>query len=374
MFEGVPATASLLRAIEVLREANRKGSARLPKSAPTAFVRQRWAGYVLPGGEIDRRHYELCGLYELRVRLSAGEVWVGGSRQYRSFEERLISKDALLAMQQAGTLPIAVEPDFDRFIEGRRALLDTRLTAINARAGDGLLPDVTLDRGVLKVTVIEQSTPPEAETLGARLYAVLPRIRITDLLAEVVQWTMFPDYFTHLGTGETAADPRTLLAGLLADGLNLGLTRMAEACSVASLGQLAWTSDWHIREETYALALRHLVNQQQHEPFAATFGTGNASSSDGQFFQAAGFGRDASRLNAHYGQKPGFKIYTHLSDRYGPFFTKVTAATASEALHVLDALLYHQSDIPIRRHHTDGGGDSEYVFGLCCKLLLCPPG
>ena len=374
MFEGVPATASLLRAIEVLREANRKGSARLPKSAPTAFVRQRWAGYVLPGGEIDRRHYELCGLYELRVRLSAGEVWVGGSRQYRSFEERLISKDALLAMQQAGTLPIAVEPDFDRFIEGRRALLDTRLTAINARAGDGLLPDVTLDRGVLKVAVIEQSTPPEAETLGARLYAVLPRIRITDLLAEVVQWTMFPDYFTHLGTGETAADPRTLLAGLLADGLNLGLTRMAEACSVASLGQLAWTSDWHIREETYALTLRHLVNQQQHEPFAATFGTGNASSSDGQFFQAAGFGRDASRLNAHYGQKPGFKIYTHLSDRYGPFFTKVTAATASEALHVLDALLYHQSDIPIRRHHTDGGGDSEYVFGLCCKLLLCPPG
>ena len=59
------------------------------------------------------------------------------------------------------------------------------------------------------------------------------------------------------------------MAGLLADGLNLGLTRMAEACSIASLGQLAWTADWHIREETYALALRCLVNQQQREPFAA---------------------------------------------------------------------------------------------------------
>ena len=42
-FEGVPAAASLMRAIEVLREANRKGSAALPKSAPTGFVRQRWA-------------------------------------------------------------------------------------------------------------------------------------------------------------------------------------------------------------------------------------------------------------------------------------------------------------------------------------------
>ncbi len=367
-FEGVPAAASLLRAIEVLREANRKGSARLPKSAPTAFVRQRWAGYVLPGGEIDRRHYELCVLSELRIRLAAGEVWVGGSRQYRSFEERLISKDALLAMQQAGTLPVAVDLDFDRFIEARRVLLNARLTAVDARARSGLLPDVTLDCGVLKVAPIEKSTPPEAEALAARLYAMLPRIRITDLLAEVAGWTLFPDCFTHLRTGETAADTRTLLAGLLADGLNLGLTRMAEACSIASLGQLAWTSDWHIREETYALALRCLVNQQQREPFATRFGSGTASSSDGQFFQAAGFGRDASRLNAHYGPKPGFKVYTHLSDRYGPFFTKVIAATASEALHVLDALLYHQSEVTTRRHHTDGGGDSEHVFALCALL------
>ena len=366
-FEGVPAVNSLLRAIDVLREANRKkGSARLPQSAPTGFVRGRWTGYVLPGGHIDRRYYELCVLSELRVRRSAGEVWVSGSRQYRSFEERLVSKETLLVLQQAGTLP--AEPDFDRFIEARRALLDRRLAAVDARARDGLLPDVTLERGVLKLVPIAKSTPPEAEALAARLYALVPRIRITDLLADVASWTMFPDCFTHLRTGETAADTCTLLAGVLADGLNLGLTRMAEACSVASLGQLAWTSDWHIREETYALALRHLVDRQQREPFAALFGSGEASSSDGQFFQAAGLGRDAGRLNAHYGAKPGFKIYTHLSDRYGPFFTKVIAATASEALHVLDALLHHQSDTTIRRHHTDGGGDSEHVFALCSLL------
>jgi TnpA family transposase len=367
MFEGVPAAASLLRAVEVLREANRTGSA-LPKSAPTGFVRQRWAAHVLPGGTIDRRPYELCVLSELRGRLQAGDVWVSGSRRYRSFEERLISEDTLTKLQQAGTLPIAVEPDFEQFITGRRTLLDARLAAIDARARDGLLPDVTFDRGVLKIAPIEKSTPPEAEALTARLYAMLPRIRITDLMAEVAGWTLFPDCFTHLRTGEVAADTRTLLAGLLADGLNLGLTRMAEACSVASLGQLAWTSDWHIRDETYALALRRLVNQQQREPFAARFGSGTASSSDGQFFQATGFGRDASRLNAHYGQKPGFKVYTHLSDRYGPFFTKLIAATTSEALHVLDALLYHQSEVPTGRHHTDGGGDSDHVFALCSLL------
>ena len=135
------------------------------------------------------------------------------------------------------------------------------------------------------------------------------------------------------------------MAGLLADGLNLGLTRMAEACTIASLGQLAWTADWHIRDETYTLALRRLVDQQQREPLAAIFGSGFASSSDGQFFRAGGFGRDAARLNAHYGDEPGSKFYTHISDRYAPFHTKVIAATASEALHVLDGLLYHQSEV-----------------------------
>jgi len=37
-------------------------------------------------------------------------------------------------------------------------------------------------------------------------------------------------------------------------------------------------------------------------------------------------------------------------------------------LHVLDALLYHQSDVSPQRHHTDGGGDSEHVFALCALL------
>jgi TnpA family transposase len=366
-FEGVPACASLMRAIMVLRETNRSGAG-LPKSAPTGFVRQRWAPYVLPGGTIDRRHYELCMLAELRDRLRAGDVWVSGSRQYRSFEERLISAETLRELQQAGALPIAVEHDFEQFIASRQARLDERLKAVNAQATAGRLPDVTVTNGVLKIASIEKATPPEAETLAAQLYAMLPRIRITDLLAEVASWTGFANCFTHLRTGEIAADSRTLMAGLLADGLNLGLTRMAKACSIASLGQLAWTSDWHIREETYALALRCLVDQQQREPFAAHFGSGTSSSSDGQFFQAAGFGRDAARLNAHYGQRSGFKVYSHLSDRYAPFYTKLIAATASEALHVLDALLYHQSEVATRRHHTDGGGDSDHVFALCSLL------
>ena len=36
-----------------------------------------------------------------------------------------------------------------------------------------------------------------------------------------------------------------------------------------------------------------------------------------------------------------------LSDQFGPYYTKVIAATASEAPHVLDGLLYHQTGLQI---------------------------
>jgi TnpA family transposase len=367
-FQGAPAAASLLGAVDTLRAMNEAGALKLPKSAPTGFIRERWARYVMPSGEIDRRYYEFCVLSELCGRLRAGDVWVVGSRRYRSFEEHLISREAHREMLQAGILPVAVDPDFERFITSRRALLDARLVAADAKAAGRLLPDVSLEKGVLKITPIEKSTPPEAEALAARLYAMLPRIRVTDLLSEVARWTLFTECFTHLRSGETVADPQILMAGLLADGLNLGLTRMAEACTIASLGQLAWAADWHIRDETYALALRRLVDHQQREPLAAIFGSGFASSSDGQFFRAGGFGRAAGRINAHYGDDPGSKFYTHLTDRFAPFYVKVIAATASEALHVLDGLLYHQSEVTVRRHHTDGGGDSDHVFALLVLL------
>jgi TnpA family transposase len=62
------------------------------------------------------------------------------------------------------------------------------------------------------------------------------------------------------------------------------------------------------------------------------------------------------------------KFYTHVSDRYGPFYSKVIAANASEAPHVLDGLMHHESSIDIREHYTDTAGAIDHVFGLCHLL------
>ncbi|MCP1232279.1 transposase, partial [Acetobacter indonesiensis] len=61
---------------------------------------------------------------------------------------------------------------------------------------------------------------------------------------------------------------------------------------------------------------------------------------------------------------PGVSFYTHISDQYDPFSTRVIAATAGEAPYVLDGLLYHANGLSIEEHYTDTGGASDHVFGL----------
>jgi TnpA family transposase len=49
-------------------------------------------------------------------------------------------------------------------------------------------------------------------------------------------------------------------------------------------------------------------------------------------------------------------FHTHVTDRFTPFHSKVIAANASEAAHVLDGLLDHESELVIREHATDTAG------------------
>ncbi len=73
----------------------------------------------------------------------------------------------------------------------------------------------------------------------------------------------------------------------------------------------------------------------------------------------------SGQVNPKYGNEPGVTFYTHISDQYAPFRTKVIDAAARDATHVLDGLLYHDSDLRIEEHSTDPAGFTDHVFALC---------
>lgn len=43
-------------------------------------------------------------------------------------------------------------------------------------------------------------------------------------------------------------------------------------------------------------------------------------------------------INAKYGNDPGIKTYTHVSDQFGPFASQKIPATVNEAPFILDGL------------------------------------
>ena len=367
-FRGGRTTVGLLRAVDVVREMNHTGQRALPAQVPTGFIRRLWRPLVLRDGGVDRRAYEVCVLCELRDRLRAGDVWVKGSHDYRDFEDTLMPRPTFEQIKAEGHLSLAVDMDGAAHLQGRRDLLEQRMRDVATLARCSKLPDVELSGGTMKISPLRAATPSEADILQRQAYNVLPRVRITDLLLEVNSWTSFADCFTHQRSGRPAEDRAALLAAVLADGINLGLTRMAETSRDMTLRRLAWVHDWHVREECYVAALTRLIEAHVTLPLSSMWGDGTTSSSDGQFFQAGGRGEAIGEVNARHGNEPGVAFYTHVSDQFGPFHTKVIAAAASEAPHVLDGLLYHQTGLQIVEHYTDTGGATDHVFGLCAML------
>jgi TnpA family transposase len=54
-------------------------------------------------------------------------------------------------------------------------------------------------------------------------------------------------------------------------------------------------------------------------------------------------------------------FYTHISDQYTPFYSRVIAANARDATYVLGGLLYHESDLRIEEHYTDTAGFTDHL-------------
>ncbi len=333
--------------------------------------RKEWCKLVIgQDGNINRRLYETAVLAHLRNKLRSGDVWVEQSAAYRRFDSYQVSAAVAAPIASALGLPTRA----DEWLDQRGREFDWRLKRFSQRLKRNQLEGVGFIDGRLTVAPVRTSAPVEAEALADRLDAMMPRIRVTELLHEVARETGFISPFTNLRTGEKCPNGSALLAAILADATNLGLSRMATASQGVTRDQLVWTQDAYIREDTYSAALATIINAHHALPITATWGDGTTSSSDGQFFRGGKRAATGGDINARYGVDPGFSFYTHVSDQHGPYHVKVISAATHEAPYVLDGLLHHGTRLGIAEHYTDTGGATDHVFALCAMLgfRFCP--
>ncbi|GGJ59213.1 hypothetical protein GCM10008938_51630 [Deinococcus roseus] len=358
----------MLKAIDLLRGLNSNPETRnkrkLTDPVPVSFVRGRFEKFVFEKNGVNRTYYEMCVLDVLSDRLRSGDVFVEKSRKFCDFEDYLLPKDSW--QNQLRTFPLLVESRFSDFWAERGPLLREDLVAVNEALEAGLLPEVRLEEGTVVVEPIKRDVELAdlAEKWSTFLYSFFPQVKITDLLLEVENWIHLSKVFTHMTQGNTVEDVHMLFSVILAEGTNLGLEKMARASNHNEVKKLIWMHEWYVREDTYLAALSELTNFQHAQPLSLHWGPGTHSSSDGQRFKTTQKAEGTGTFNRRYGREPGVTFYTHVSDQYSPFFVKVIASTDRDALHILDGLLYHQSDLRIEEHTTDTHGFTDAVFAI----------
>ena len=153
---------------------------------------------------------------------------------------------------------------------------------------------------------------------------------------------------------------RNILAVLIAMATNLGLARMSDACGI-SYDVLAWTMEY-LREETLREANTAAVNHHYGLELSKVFGGGTMSSSDEQRLPVRGTSLSGRDMIIYRGRV--LSTYTHVSDQWPTYGTKIIVPTAQEAHFALDEFLGNATDLPITEHATDTHGATLINFGL----------
>ena len=349
----------------LLKAAESVGDGKTTTHRPTNFLRQnsKWHRHLQAQESDDFKLWEVAVLSHMRDAFRSGDIWLPHSRRYADVKDALVP---LAAVQNTPRLSVPYEPT--EWLDDRKSRMTEGLDRLAKAARRGAIPGGSIENGSLKLDRLTADVPVEADQLVLDLYRRLPDVRITDIMLGVDQVTGFTDAFTHLRTGAPCQDKVGLLNVLLAEGLNLGLSKMAEASNTHEYFQLSRLSRWHVESDAINQALAIVIEAQSKLPMAAFWGTGITASSDGQFFPTTRQGEAMNLINAKYGAEPGLKAYTHLSDQFGPFATQDIPATVSEAPYILDGLLMNPAGRKIKEQYADTGGFTDHVFAVTSLL------
>lgn len=363
-------SAPLLKSILLIRQLDANKIKKLPKDTPTAFVpKELQRALHDEGGKLNRNIWEMGLALALKDALRSGDLYLPQSKQYVSFWNMMLSDTDWQALDASSHIELELPQ-----AQEAKDVLTTNFQEGVVTAREQFSQDTfaQISNGKLKLKRNDKLAEPDNLTkLQSTINASMPPIRIENLLMEVDQSTHFTRHFKPIQGHRSRPNLyyKTLLAGIISQATNLGVVAMSASVKDISLDMIRHALHSYVREETIQPANAELVNRHHQLPFSSIYGSGEISSSDAQRFGIRASSLLASYYPRYYGYyKKAIGIYTHVSDQYSVFSTKVISCSPREALYVLDGLLENNTILKPKKHTTDTHGYTEIIFALCYLL------
>lgn len=369
-FSAARGSEPIVQAINIIRKMDSGTIKKLPQDAPTAFVPKELRKVLKdPKGNIKRSAWEMSLALAIKDALRSGDLYLPKSKSHVFFWDMMLSEPRLQEVREAAYAELKQpKPTQAKEVLTQHFIKNT-FQAIKRFKTDDF---ATIQSGKLKLKRYDKIALPTTVTkLQKFIDANMPPIRIEQLLIEVDRFTHFTRHFTPVQ--EHQARPKhfykTLISGLISQATNLGPVAMSACVEGLTVDMLRHVLNHYIREETLKTANAEIVNKHHKLPLSAVHGRGTISSSDAQRFKIRASSLLASYYPRYYGYyDKAIGIYTHVSDQYSVYNTKVISCSPREALYVLDGLLENNTLLNVKKHTTDTHGYTEIVFALCHLL------
>ncbi len=241
-FTGTSAAKPVIQAIEALKRMDAEGRRKLPADAPRDFLPDEWREAIDGAKAHTAKHLWELGLAEqMRKLLRSSDLSVPGSRQHKVWTSYLHTPTAWAERKASWFTRLPASQSADTYLDLLEERYRTTLqTVLDGWESNDFAEIVTKDgKATLDLSKDEKlPIPATVEPLREAMLRVMPHARLADVFIEVDDWVGLRSLFTHLNERESAKtrDPRVdvaLFAALLAHGLNLPLSTMAEATDMA---------------------------------------------------------------------------------------------------------------------------------------------
>ncbi|MBF0560324.1 MAG: Tn3 family transposase, partial [Nitrospirae bacterium] len=320
-------------------------------------------------GKIRMSLYKVMLFEHVASGIKSGALNLRYSYKYRAFEDYLIphetwAKENNELLDKAGLLAFKT---FDNLKDELRKAIRVQFQTTNENIMNMHNPHVTIgtdDR--MKV-----HTPPEDEEISDTQFELFPKdrfISLFEVLSTVNKLSRFTDTMEHWQIKYNREKPpeRAFLAGIIAHGCNLGVSKIAQISRNINTNELEHTVNWYFTNENIIQANNRILEITERLQLPSIFKRAqNAThtSSDGQKFAIRVESLNANYSYKYFGKGKGVCVYSFIDESHRLFYSTVINSSEREAAYVVDGLLHNdvvQSDV----HSTDTHGYSESIFAV----------